>query len=75
MTPVWLLPNTRLLPSIPHLSASSSTCPQPHPPPPPGPTHCSWMEKHADPSFALHTMMAEYWGKMGLRIADSMVSS
>lgn len=32
-----------------------------------------FMEKHADPTFGLHAMMAEYWGKMALRIADAKV--
>lgn len=31
------------------------------------------MEKHGDPTFGLHRMMAEYWGKMALRIADAPV--
>lgn len=33
----------------------------------------AWMEKFGDPSFGLHVMMAELWGKMALRIADAKV--
>lgn len=31
------------------------------------------MEKHGDPTFELHVMMAEFWGRMCLRIADAKV--
>ena len=34
----------------------------------------TWMERHGDPTFKLHVMMAELWGKMGLRLADAKVS-
>ncbi len=33
----------------------------------------AWMEKYGDPGFGLHVMMAEYWGRMGLRLADAKV--
>lgn len=31
------------------------------------------MEKHADPTFELHKMMAQFWGKLTLKIADATV--
>jgi len=33
----------------------------------------AWMSRFGDPGYTLHVMMSEIWGKLALRVADSLV--
>ena len=33
----------------------------------------AWMSRFGDPDFTLHVMMSEIWGKLALRVADSLL--